>query len=170
MLVVLHGAPVASPFEAMLDEEAVAEVVLRDLILERLTAVDVGLTRGRLDEQRTVFLPTDTGIIQRIDVDGESTGMVRQFRTALHDTIAVTRGVVGAHRGLVVIAIFGDGTHPLNGIFRLVEFCEDLLQVLRYRLVAYKDTHLRLPLSVDMLDMQRIKDHTGRLGLQGGKR
>ena len=76
MLVVLHRPPVAAPFEAMLDEEAVAEVVLRNLILERLTAVDVGFARGRLDEHRAVFLPADTGIIQRIDVDGESTRMV----------------------------------------------------------------------------------------------
>lgn len=77
MLVVFQRAPVATPLEAMLHEEAVTEVVLRDLILERLTAVDVGLTCGRLDEQRSVFLPADTGIIQRIDVDGEATCMVR---------------------------------------------------------------------------------------------
>ena len=164
MLVVFHRPPVATPLKAMLHEEAVTEVVLRDLILERLTAVDVGLTCGRLDEQRSVFLPADTRIIQRIDIDGESTCMVRQFRTAFHDAIAVARRIVGTHRSLVIVAIFGDGTHTLYRIFRFIEFSEYLLQVFRYLLVADKDTRLRLPLTVDMLDMQRIKDHTSWLG------
>ena len=77
MLVVFHRPPVATPLKAMLHKEAVTEVVLRNLIFERLAAIDVWLTRGRLNEQRSVFLPADTRIIQRIDVDGEATCMVR---------------------------------------------------------------------------------------------
>ena len=42
---------------------------------------------------------------------------------------------------------------------------EDFLQVLRYRLIADKDTHLCLSLPVDMLDMQGVEDNTGRLRL-----
>jgi hypothetical protein len=47
MLVVLDGSPVATPLKTMLDEEAIAEVVLRDLIGEVLAAVDIGFTRSR---------------------------------------------------------------------------------------------------------------------------
>lgn len=163
MLVILHGLPVTAPLETMLDEEAIAEVALRNLIGEVLAAVDIGLTRSRLDEQRTVLLTTHTGVIKRIDIDGESTGMVREFRAALHYPITVARRVVGTHRCLVVIAILGDWTDTLNRIFRLIKLREDLCQVLRYLLVAYDDALMRHTLTVDMTDLDGVKYHTSGL-------
>ena len=66
MLVVLDGIPVASPFEPVLHEQTVAEVALRDLVLELLLAVDIGFTRSRLDEDGTVLLPAYTRVVERI--------------------------------------------------------------------------------------------------------
>lgn len=165
MLVVLDGIPVTSPLEPMFHEQAVAEVALRDLVLELLLTVDIGLTCSRLDEDGTVLLPAYTRVVERIDIDGKTTGMVRELGTALYDTIAIARCIIVAHRGLVVIPILGDGAHTLDRIFRLVKLREDFLQVLRYRLIADKDTHLCLSLPVDMLDMQGVEDNTGRLRL-----
>jgi hypothetical protein len=50
VLIILHCTPVATPLETVLDKEAIAEVVLRNLILEFLTAVHIGLASGWLDK------------------------------------------------------------------------------------------------------------------------
>ena len=163
MLVILHGSPVATPLKTMLDEEAVAEVALRYLIGEVLAAVHIRLTRSRLDEQGTVFLTTDARVIQRIDVDGKTTGMVREFRAAFHNPITVARRVVGTHRRLVVIAIFRNRTDTFNGVFRLIKFSEDLCQVLRYLFVANDDTLMRHTIAVDMTDLDGVKYNTSGL-------
>lgn len=163
MLIVLDGIPVATPFEPVLHEQTVAEVALRDLVLELLLAVDIGFTRSGLDKDGTVLLPAYTRVVERIDIDGKTTGMIRELGTAFHHPVAVARGVVGTHRSLIIIPILRDRTHALNRIFRLVKLREDLLQVLRNRLVTDKDTHLCLPLPVDMLNMQGVEDNTVRL-------
>ena len=127
MLVVLDGAPVASPLETVLDEKAVTKIVLRNPIGKLLRTVDIGLACSGLDKYGTVFLPADTGVIERVDIDSKTTSMVREFRAALHYPVAIAGSIVGTHRPLIVIAILGDGTDALNGVFRLIEFSENLL-------------------------------------------
>ena len=69
MLVVLERVPRTSPLEAVLGEEAIAEVALGNLILERLAAIDVWTCSRRLDEQGAILPSFYTGIVKWIDVD-----------------------------------------------------------------------------------------------------
>ena len=132
MLVVLQRAPRPTPTEAVLSEQTVAEVLPGNLVLELLVAVHIGLACRRLDEQCAILLTLHAGVVERIDVDGQTLGMLRQFRAAFHRAIAVARRVVGLHRTLVIVAVFRDGTDALYGIFRLIKFFKDFLQITGY--------------------------------------
>ena len=70
----------------MLDEETVAEVALRNLILERLAAIDIRTCSRRLDEQSAILPSFYTGIIEWIDVDSHAQRMIRQLLTTLNRT------------------------------------------------------------------------------------
>lgn len=63
MLVVLEGVPGAAPREAVLEEEAVAEVAGGDLVAEVAAAVGIGLAVGGLDDECAVLAPAHVGII-----------------------------------------------------------------------------------------------------------
>lgn len=80
MLVIFDRAPSTSPAETVLDEEAVAEVGSIDKRHRNLTigcAIgSVGLAVGRLYFS---VIEVDVGIVERIDVDGESLGMFGKF-------------------------------------------------------------------------------------------
>ena len=165
MLVVLEGTPRASPLETVLGEEAVAEVTLGNLILERLAAIDVWTSSRRLDEQGAVLPSFYAGVVEGIDVDCHSQRVIREFLTALNRTIAIARGVVSLHGALVVVVVVGDRTDALNGIFRFVEGFEDFAQVVRYLPVTDDDALLRLPLEVDMLHFQRVEHDALRLSI-----
>ena len=127
VLVVFQRAPCPTPTESMLDEQAVAEILRRNLVLERFRTVDIGFARRWLNEQRAVLLTLHAGVVERIDVDGQTLGMLRQFRAAFHRAITVARRVVGLHRTLVIVAVFRDRTDALYGIFRLIKFFKDFL-------------------------------------------
>ena len=163
MLVVLERVPRASPLEAVLGEEAIAEVALGNLILERLAAIDVWTCSRGLDEQGTVLLSFDAGVVERVDVNSQAQRMVRELVAALNRTIAIARGVVGLHGALVVVVVLRDRTYALYGITLAIQLGKDFLQVVSNDLVADNDALLRLALEVDMQHFQRIQHNT--LGL-----
>ena len=127
MLVVFQRAPRPTPAESTLRKQSVAEVLTGYLVFELLATVHIGLARRRLDEQRTVLFALHAGVVERIDVDGQTLGMLRQFRAAFHRAITVARRVVGLHRTLVVVVVLGDGADALYGIFFLIKFFKDFL-------------------------------------------
>ena len=163
MLVVLERVPRTSPLEAVLGEEAIAEVALGNLILERLAAIDVWTCSRGLDEQGTVLLSFDAGVVERVDVNSQAQRMVRELVAALNRTIAIARGVVGLHGALVVVVVVGDGLYALDGVFRLVQGFEDSAQVVRNLPITDDGALSRLTLEVDMLYVQRVEHNT--LGL-----
>lgn len=70
MLVILHGAPGATPCETVLDEELITEIVGGDLIAEVLLAIDIRQTCGGLNYSMTIFLTVpNIRIVKWIDVD-----------------------------------------------------------------------------------------------------
>ena len=157
VLVVLQRAPGATPGEAVLAEETVAEVMAGNLIGKTLVAVDIGAPGGGLDEQRAVPLPAHAGVVEGVDIDGEATGMVRQARAALDGTVAVARGVVGLHGTLVVVAVVGDGTDALYGVALTVELGEDLPQVVADGAVADDDALMRLSVEAYVPDGEGVE-------------
>ena len=163
MLVVLEGAPRASPLEAVLGEEAVAEVLFRDFVLKRLAAVDVRTSSRRLDEQGAVLPSFYAGVVEGIDVYCHSLRVIRELLAAFNRPIAVARGVVGLHGALVVVVVVGNGLYALDGVFRLVQGFEDSAQVVRNLPITDNGALSRLTLKVDMLYVQRVEHDT--LGL-----
>ena len=77
MLIVLHGAPGSAPAEAVLDEQLIAQIRSSDFIRVIGLAINVRLTCGRLYYLGTILLTIFyIRIIERIDIDGQSTGML----------------------------------------------------------------------------------------------
>ena len=157
MLVVLERVPRTSPLEAVLGEEAVAEVLFRDFVLKRLAAVDVRTSSRRLDEQGAVLPSFYTGVVEGIDVYCHSQRVIRELLAAFNRPIAVARGVVGLHGALVVVVVVGNGLYALDGVFRLVQGFEDFAQIAGNLPVADDGALSRLPLKVDMLHGQGVE-------------
>ena len=105
MLVVLTCSPVTAPFEASLGEKFEAEVVVVYLVGEVPVAVTKDLSRGGLDEERAIITHLIVRVVERVDVNGQSTGMLRQISAACDGTVAEARRVVVAHLCLVISII-----------------------------------------------------------------
>ena len=138
MLVILHGAPSAAPSEAVLEEEAVEKITLYNLITILLAAVGIGTGRGRLDDLRAVLGVTDVGIIKGIDIDGETTGMIREMLGAGDGAITEATGVVVAHLELIVGIVLIGQADALDGVVGAIELAEDGEQLVGDELIAYQ--------------------------------
>ena len=79
MLVVLTGGPVTAPLEAGLGEELEAKVIVGDLVREVPRAVAVRLASSRLDQERAVVEGFDVGVVKRVDIDSQSSGVLREI-------------------------------------------------------------------------------------------
>ena len=75
VLIVFHRAPAAAPGEAVFDKEAVAEIAFLDFVAIGLATVGIGLGVGGLDNLTTILAIADIGVVERVDVDGETTGV-----------------------------------------------------------------------------------------------
>ena len=117
MLVILAGGPVTAPVEAGLGEEAEAEVVMVYLVGEVPIAITIGLGGGGLDEERAIVAYLIIRIIERVDVDGQSAGMLLVSLPG-----ELVRDVDAVHAdGVRSVSIVRDGPE-LIGVVRYVEF------------------------------------------------
>ena len=82
MLIVFTCGPVAAPFESGLGEEAKAEVVMINLVGEIPVAVTIDFGCGGLNEECAIIALFIVRVVERVDVDGQSTGMFRQVGAA----------------------------------------------------------------------------------------
>ena len=73
MLVVLHATPAATPAETVRFERLFAKVVVVDFVRKMFAPVHIIGGRGRTDARAF-----DTRILQRVDVDGHTEGMLRE--------------------------------------------------------------------------------------------
>lgn len=77
MLIVLQGAPGSAPAEAVLDEQLIAQIRSSDFIRVIGLAINVRLACCGLYYLMTILLTIPyIGVIERIDIDGQSTGML----------------------------------------------------------------------------------------------
>ena len=77
MLVVFHCPPRTAPSKAILNEQLIAEVAFVDLVLEVLLAVAIGFGCGWLYHLLSVLASPDIRVIERINVNGKSPGVIR---------------------------------------------------------------------------------------------
>ena len=136
VLVVFLRAPGTTPAEAVLEEEAVAEVAFLYLVAIALAAVGIGFACGGFYYLTASFVVTDVGVVEGIDVDGETTCVVGQLLSARDGAITETAGVVGAHLALVVGIVVVGQTDALDGVVGLVELTEDGQQLGGYQTVT----------------------------------
>ena len=91
VLIVLARRPVATPLEASLDEEFVAEVVVVYPVGEVPVTVAIVRGCGGLHVACAVFAVFVVGIVEGVDVDRQSTGMLRQLGGAADGAVAEAR-------------------------------------------------------------------------------
>ena len=126
----------------MLQEEAVQEVALDNLIGKAFTAVDIFRGRSRLHDATSVLTSPNIRIIEGVDVDSHSLSMLGQLGGSRYPAIAETGGVIITHGPFVAGIIIINQTDALDGIFLPIEFFENLNQVVGNRLVADHFTHM----------------------------
>ena len=91
------------------------------------------------------------GIVERVDVDGETAGVHRQFfLVARLQTVVVARRVVGGHAALIVAAVLVYRLHALYAVLRIVQLAEDVDKVGCDGFVADELAYLHLPVLVVM--------------------
>jgi len=156
VLIVFQRPPVATPRETMLSKEAIGQVVVCDFIFEGACTIDVGSCRSGLDEERAVLAPLYAWVLQRVQVDGQSTGMHGEMFRTVHDAVAEARGVISLHGALVVGIEVIDGTYLGDRVALSVELTENVEQVFGDGLVANDDAMTRIALEIDM----KYADHT----------
>ena len=107
-----------------------AEVTLDYLILEILMTVAPRCGRLWLYNACAVFLYFHVRIIKRIDIYGESAGMIGQVLATWHAAVTETAGVVVAHLSFIVSIILVGQTYPLDRVVLTVQFHEDTDELL----------------------------------------
>ena len=125
MLEVLARCPVAAPLKACLGEEAEAEVVVVYLVGKVPRAVTIGLGGGGLNKTGAVGTILVIGVVERVDVNSQPTGMFRQFGAARNGTVAEARRIVVAHLGLVIRIIDIGQKHALDGVLGIEQLAQD---------------------------------------------
>lgn len=137
VLIVLERAPRTAPRKAVLDEQPVAQIALVDHVSLPAVAADVFPRRGRLYRGGAVGQLPDAGVIERVDVDSQSLGVLREFLGAGNGAVVEAAGVVGPHRAFVVGIIVVNQPHPLYRIFVFVQLLKDFLQVVGNHFITH---------------------------------
>ena len=88
MLIVFARCPCSAPFKSCFGEESVAEVLLVDFVGEVPCAVAKMGGGGRLHESCSVGAVFVVGVIESVDVDGQSACVFREFCASGYCAIA----------------------------------------------------------------------------------
>lgn len=136
MLVVLHATPAATPAETVRFERLFAKVVVIDFVGKLFASVNVVGGRGRTDARAF-----DTGVLQWVDVDGHTEGMLRESPRTGYGAVVEARTVVGLHRDFVGGVEVVHQSDTIDGISLCKQGPEDAEQVVGDGLVAH---HLAL--------------------------
>ena len=158
MLVVLACNPITTPFESGFGEKFEAEIVVVYLVGEVQCALAICTSRSGLDEERAILTNLKVRIIERIDVNGQSAGMLRQVGATRNVTVAKARGVVVAHLRLIISIIDVGQEHPLDGVLGIEELAQDAGHAVGNLFVADHLTHVHLVIVIPVkgADMAQV--------------
>lgn len=112
VLIVLGMPPIAAPGETMLSEQAVAKVIARDFVWKCRLSICVAFGNSRFH----LAVSLDKGVVKRVNVDGPSVAVVRQFSGTRNVAEVEGRSVVGRHRARIVRPIVVNQPHALNRV------------------------------------------------------
>ena len=120
----------------MLEEEAVKQIVRCYCIRCLFFSVLIGCCRSGLDNGFAVSKTLNKRIVERVDVNRQSSGVLGQDCGVRHLAKTEATGVVGSHRCLIVGIVVVNKRDEFDGIFCIVEFAEDVNEVCGNSLVA----------------------------------
>lgn len=146
MLVVLQATPTATPTETIRFERLFAKVVVINFVGELFASVHIVSSRGRTDARSF-----DTGILQWVDVDGHTEGMLREPPRTGYGAVVETRTVVGLHGGFVGGVEVVHQPDTIDGISLCKQGPEDAEQVMGDGLVAHHLALLDVTIEVVMI-------------------
>lgn len=154
MLPVFHRPPRATPFESVLQKEAVQKVAFDDFIRKGLATVDVFDGGSRFDDAPTILSRSDIRIVERVDIDSHACSVFGELGRARYPPIAKTGGIIITHGPLVVSLVVIHQTDPLDGILLTIEFTEYLHNIIRNGLVTDHLTHVFLLFGIEVREAQ----------------
>jgi hypothetical protein len=130
------------------------EITLHDLITIRFLSIHIWLAVLGLNNDRSVFPIANVGIIKGVDVNGETSCMIREFLGVGHIPITETAGVIVFHLPFVVCIILISQANALNRVVVGIKLTEDGQQLIGYDLVAHQGALMRLLVIVPMQHFQ----------------
>ena len=108
MLIVFTGVPVAAPGKAMLLKQAVTQILFVDFIGERLTPIRIVFSGFGRYMDGLILIVGNIGIVQGVDINGQSIGMSGQAGGARHHPVIEAGAVVVGHGQIVVPTVSVD--------------------------------------------------------------
>lgn len=139
VLIVFDGVPIPAPAPAPAFEDSDDGVVGRDEGAV-FGVKGIFVSADTIGEGGTVCdmaATGDVGVFDRVDIDGFSIGVVGPLFAAGNGTAVESGGVVGLDGAIVASAIVTDQLHSADGVFRPIEFTEDLRNLFGYILVNH---------------------------------
>lgn len=136
MLVVFQRTPVASPRKSVLRKQAVCKVVVVNLVFELFASIGILAAFLGVDNCLSVGAVLYVGVVKRVEVNGFSHTVLRQFLRACYCSVVEARRVVMIHRCHVVGVVVVNQLHALNGVVGIIQFAEYLNQIVGYVLMT----------------------------------
>jgi hypothetical protein len=147
------------------EKEAIGQVATVYLAGERAAAVNVWRGGGGLDKQLAVGTLLDAGVIERIQVYGQATGMGRELIGSEDGTVAETTGIVGSHLPLIVGVEIVSKPDALDGITRFIELAEDVEEIGGYTFVADHLALADVAFKIVVQELQITEIRAGDVGI-----
>lgn len=136
MLVVFQRTPATSPCKSVLRKQAVGKVVAINLVFELFASVGILAAFLWVDNCLSVGAVLYVGVVKRVEVNGFSHTVLRQFLRACYCSVVEARRVVMIHRCHVVGIVVVNQLHALNWVVCIIQFAEYLNQIVGYVLMT----------------------------------
>ena len=136
VLVVFQRTPAASPCKSVLCKQAVGKVVAINLVFQLFASIGILAAFLGVDNCLSVGAVLYVGVVKRVEVNGFSHTVLRQFLRACYCSVVEARRVVMIHRCHVVGVVVVNQLHALNGVVGIIQFAEYLNQIVGYVLMT----------------------------------
>lgn len=136
VLVVFQRTPAASPCKSVLRKQAVCKVFTVNLVFELFASIGILAAFLGVDNCLSVGAVLYVGVVKRVEVNGFSHTVLRQFLRACYCSVVEARRVVMIHRCHVVGVVVVNQLHALNGVVGIIQFAEYLNQIVGYVLMT----------------------------------
>ena len=120
----------------MLCKQAVGKVVAINLGFELFASIGILAAFLGVDNCLSVGEVLYVGVVKRVEVNGFSHTVLRQFLRACYCSVVEARRVVMIHRCHVVGVVVVNQLHALNGVVGIIQFAEYLNQIVGYVLMT----------------------------------